>query len=98
MWMARIRYTITDGGQWSDFNSGIARFFEDDAVTQGTEATSGFVDYIATYNTVLDPNQVADISRTFASPEPGTLALMATGLVAAFAGVRRRSTSLRTVR
>src|SRR5206468_3122291 len=85
-----LRYNITDGGAYADFGSpnGIARFFEDDFVTGQTEATSGFVDYLATYNSALTDEQVEDLQQTFTTPEPGTLALMATGL--GVAGLIRR--------
>ncbi len=85
------RYLISDGGQYADFNPGIARFFEDDFVTGQTEFGSGFVDYIATYNAVLSDQDIRDISSGLVAPEPGTLALVATGLFAAIGVARRRS-------
>lgn len=90
-----LRYSITDGGQYSDFitTTGIAHFFEDDDVTFNAEAGSGFVDYLATYNTVLSDQQVADISQTFVTPEPASLALFGTGLITIAAYTRRRRAS-----
>ena len=87
-----LRYTITDGGQYSDFQgpNGIARFFEDDSVTGQAEATSGFVDYIATYDYALSDAEVAQVSSVFATPEPGSFALVLTGLVVGGLGARRR--------
>ena len=90
------RYTITDGGGYSNFNPGIARFFEDDYVTNETEFGGGLVDYIATYNTVLSDEDAVNISNGLVvTPEPSTLVFLATGLFATIGVARRRTTKRR---
>ena len=87
-----LRYSITDGARYAGFygTNGIARFFEDDAVTFNDEAGTGFVDYLATWDTVLSPAEVAQVSEPVVTPEPGSLALIVTGIVGIAAVARRR--------
>ena len=59
------------------------------------EATSGFVDYLATYNQALTASEVANLPVPTTVPEPATMTLVATGLccVAAIARRRRNASS-----
>lgn len=60
----------------------IMRFFTDDTATSG-EASSGVVDAIRIYDAPLNPNQVAALGGPGPIPEPTTLFLVVTALVAA---------------
>jgi hypothetical protein len=84
--------SVIDTPGYANFTAanGIARFFEDDNATGQREASAGFVNYIATYNTALTANQVANLGMVTATPEPATIALVATGLVGVFGVARRK--------
>jgi hypothetical protein len=88
-----LAFSFTDGGGRTLFTaaSSIARFFEDDAASGYGEASPGYVDYIATWDRQLTAQEVATltIDQTTTTPEPASLALLATGLVAVI-GVRAR--------
>ena len=77
-----LRLQFADGAQDADFSgpNNIARFFEDDFLLNQPEATGGFVDYIAIYNTVLTDTDVGNLP-VVAAPEPASLILVATGLL-----------------
>ena len=83
-------FAYLDGGKYGEFTApnNIAHFFEDDFHTFQTEASAGFVDYIAIYDVPLTDEDVAAIGQNIA-PEPATLGLVATGLIG-LAGVARR--------
>ena len=92
-----LRLSISDGAQFAEFTgpNGVARFFEDDFYLGQPEATSGFVDYLATYNQALTASEVANLPVPTTVPEPATMTLVATGLccVAAIARRRRNASS-----
>lgn len=66
----------------------IARFFED----PGTQASGGFVDYIATYDYALSGDEALAISENLSAvPEPASLVLFSSGLLLVAGVVRRRN-------
>ena len=87
--------SFTDTFGDADFTApnGLAHFFIDDYVTGQLETAPGFVNYIAIYDTALDPNQVANLPIVTATPEPASLALLATGLLGVGGAARRRRRS-----
>lgn len=88
-----LAFSFVDGGGRTLFTgpSSIARFFEDDVTSGYNEASPGYVDYIATWDRQLTAEEVAtlNIDQTTTTPEPASLALLATGLLA-LVGVRTR--------
>ncbi|CAN5530775.1 hypothetical protein BH09GEM1_BH09GEM1_00650 [soil metagenome] len=85
------QFSVADPSGYGVFSAPglLARFFEDDLIAYGTEAAPGFVDYIATYDRALTPDEVASIVVVSATPEPASVFLVATGLAALAMGARR---------
>ena len=81
--------TFNDTGNLATFSGAaqIARFFEDDFVTGGGEASAGRVEYIRLFNTALSATDVAGLADPAGPgpvspvPEPQTLALMMIALL-----------------
>lgn len=88
-----LAFSFIDGGGRTlvSNSSNVARFFEDDAASGYGEASPGYVDYIATWDRQLTAEEVAtlNIDQSTTTPEPASLALLATGLLAVI-GVRTR--------
>ena len=76
------QFSFTDSSTLATFSgaSTVARFFQDDTVTGGREASGGFVDYLRIYDVALSAGEVAALGNPSPVPEPGTWALMAGGL------------------
>ena len=87
--------SFTDSTSDAVFNSAsnIINFFQDDNVTGGRESSSGSVDQIRIYDTALSQSEETALGApkpNGAVPEPSSLTLVATGLVAAMlVGARR---------
>lgn len=79
--------SFTDSGDLAVISSNILHFLRDDAVTGG-EQTTGFIDYIRIYDTVLSEPDVTELfnggqpdNLGNAIPEPGLIALFGLGLI-----------------
>jgi hypothetical protein len=87
------QFSFTDAGGNASFTgpNAIIHFLHDDA-SVGGEQSSGFVDYIRIYDEALSARQVAALAPpgVTAAPEPATMALLATGLLAVGGIARRR--------
>ena len=91
-----LAFSFADAGGLATFTGGgniINLFVDDNSV--GGEQSSGFADYIRIYDDALTASEVAARFRAgdaglTAVPEPATVALVATGLVAVAATARRR--------
>jgi hypothetical protein len=90
------QFSFTDGGSAAVFSgtNGIIHFLHDDAA-QNSEQSSGFADYIQLYDTALTANDVAlrygaSANPSNVVPEPATVALLATGLLAVGGVAARR--------
>lgn len=90
------QFTVNDASGYGIFSTqfGLARFFEDDFSGINGEASNGAVDYIAIYDDALSASQVADLTVITATvtPEPASLLLFGTGLLAIGGLVRKRNT------
>jgi hypothetical protein len=89
-----LQFSFNDTSGWAKFNAGsnIGHFFIDDFPTGQHEATSGFVDYIAVYNTALSANDIATLTPTAGVvPEPSQLALVLGGLGVVGWSLRRKA-------
>ena len=83
--------SVIDTPGHANFSPGIAHFFVDDYATSQSEASAGFVDYLAIYDRELTSGEVGALSPDRnVVPEPTTNALVAVGLAGLFAIMRRR--------
>jgi len=91
-----LQFGFVDTGSLATFTgpNNIINFFIDDFVNGG-EASAGFVDDIRIYDGALTAADVAGLGQAVdiqSVPEPGTMLLLATGLVACVRRVRQRQT------
>jgi len=93
------QYSFLDNTGLGVQSGSTVRFFQDDLAVQN-EASAGFVNYIATWNTALTAEQVAAFSPgrpgtlpVTTAPEPATLALLAAGVLS-IGALRQRSSRM----
>ena len=80
-----LQYSFLDAGNEGVRSVNTVRFFQDD-LSVGNEASAGFVNYIATWNSALTQAQVAAFvpgTPTTTVPEPATFVLLGAGMLMA---------------
>jgi len=82
-----LRYA--DIGGLANFGTNLATFFRDDAVTGHSEAGSGSIDYLRTFDRALSATEVAGLAS--AVPEPGTAVMFGAGLGLLGLAARRKA-------
>lgn len=91
-----FQWSITDSAGDAVFSApnNLVRFFEDDTLSSGTEASAGAVDCIRIYDGALTAGEVALLSGCATGnnvPEPATLALLGIGIAGLRFGMRRQA-------